>query len=750
MSNSHPVHVAVLWHMHQPYYKDRRSGKYLMPWVRLHGVKDYLDMVELLKEFPDIRMNFNLVPSLVEQIQDFAVNGATDLVWDLSRRPAAALNETERLFILQKFFHAHPETMIRPYPRYQELYDKRGWAKSDAEFNRALHYFTEADFRDLQVWYNLTWIDPLHREHDSALRDLIAKDRDFTDDDKEVVLQAHRRLCGRIVPAYREAEAREQIELSCTPFYHPIMPLLVDTNLASIARPSTHLPRQRFQHPEDAESQLRNAVEFHEKTFGRRPCGLWPSEGSVAPELLPMLKRQGLQWIATDEEILCASVGEVVLRSVSGTVQNRELLYQPYWAEHEGNKIAVLFRDHYLSDLIGFQYGGWPAEDAAQDLLSRLEEIGRAHGDPERPLLVSIILDGENCWEHYADDGLPFLRKLYSYLSHSQYVRTTRICDYLEHYPPQRTLPRLHAGSWINHDFGIWIGHKEDNQSWDYLHEVRELVEHHIEMHGSELSREQIDAAWKEIYIAEGSDWNWWYGEDHSSGMDEEFDQLYRDHLMAACQSVGLQPPAFLLIPIKVRQSTATHVLLPRAFLNPTIDGRDTSFFEWFAAGRYDPAMGGGAMHQAQHLIDRIYFAFNSDTLFFRVDAKQLLIQEHENEKVHLRINVIMPATWQLSIPVQSNLRRPPSCMLEKFPEMLVQELSDGTRTNMPFNGQIGAGSIVEAAIPFTDLGLVAGDELYFYVGVHVDGREVERCPVRAPLQVQIPQADFETRMWVV
>jgi alpha-amylase/alpha-mannosidase (GH57 family) len=737
--------------MHQPYYKDRRSGKYLMPWVRLHGVKDYLDMVEVLREFPQVRMNFNLVPSLLEQLQDFVEHGATDLVWDLSARPATMLNEGERMFILQKFFHAHPETMIRPYARYRELYEKRGWAKTDAELGRALHYFTDADFRDLQVWYNLAWIDPLHREKDASLRGLIEKGAHFTEQEKSAVLEKHRELCAQIIPAYRDAEARGQIELSCTPFYHPIMPLLYDTDLARVARPQLALPRQRFQHSEDVLAQLDSGLVFHEKTFGHRPAGVWPSEGSVAPQLLPLLAQKHVKWIATDEEILCASVGEVVNRNVSGEVQNPELLYRPYWAEHEGSRCAVLFRDHYLSDLIGFQYGGWQAEGAAEDLVQRLEQIARAHANAEDPLLVSIILDGENCWESYDQDGLPFLRSLYSRLTHSQLVNTTRISDFLEQHPPRKQLPRLHAGSWINHDFSIWIGHKEDNQSWDYLHEVRELLERHIDQHKSELTPEQIAAAWKEIYIAEGSDWNWWYGEDHSSGMDEEFDQLYRDHLMSACQAVDLSPPAFLLIPIKARQAATTHVLLPRAFLSPVIDGKDTSFFEWFAAGRYDPAMGGGAMHQAQHLVDRIYFGFSTDTLFFRIDAKTLLSREYWDEHIALVLHLVTPAEWRLCIPVDATaLGKAPSCILESGPETLVFENGDGTRASKPFNGQIGAGTIVEASIPFTDLGLSPGDTLYFFVSVQVNGKELERCPVRSPLQLQVPQPDFETRMWVV
>lgn len=748
MPESYPLHLAVLWHMHQPYYKDIRTGKFIMPWVRLHGVKDYLDMVELLGEYPRVKANFNMVPSLMEQIEDFVSHGATDLIWDLTQRPAAALNDGEKKFLLEKFFHAHYENMIRPWPRYRELFEKRGWARSEAELERAAQYFSEQDYRDLQVWYNLAWIDPWHVERDPALQALIQKGRDFTESDKEAVLARHSALLERIAPAWREAQDRGQIEISTTPFYHPIMPLVYDTNLARVARPEIALPRQRFSHPEDVEAHLRRAAEYHAKTFGTRPRGLWPSEGSVAPEILPLVAAQGIRWIATDEEVLACSTGEPVRRDLSGQVQDPALLYQPYWAEYQGARVAVVFRDHFLSDLIGFQYAGWKPEEAAADLMNRIESVARraAAEGRDRPLLMSIILDGENCWEHYDRDGIPFLRRFYELLSESRLVTTTRIGDFIEQYPPVRTLPRLHTGSWINHDFSIWIGHREDNQSWDYLYEVREMVDQHIRTHRAELTEKQIETAWKEIYIAEGSDWNWWYGDDHSSGIDEEFDQLYREHLMSACLAVGLPPPSFLHIPIKGKGPSGK-AREPRALLHPEIDGRNSSYYEWFAAGVFDPTLGGGSMHQTQYLLRRLYFGFDLEKFFFRVDADRSVLKPSEGDTVVLKLKLITEETWVVTVPLQEKPAETAGGRARPVPlEREVRGALEGAGTT----GPAAVGTVVELAVPFADLGVTPGQEVHFYVTLEVNGRELERCPSRSPIRTQVPQSDFETRMWVV
>ncbi len=365
-----PLHVAFVWHMHQPYYKDPLSGYYRLPWVRLHGTKDYLDMVEILKDFPSIRQNFNLVPSLLEQLMDYSEGSAKDLYLEISRKNAKELGEDEKIFILENFFLAHWNNMIRPFPRYHELLVKRGTRVIKSDLARAMKYFTDDDFLDLQVFFNLCWIDPLFREKDPFLRVLSEKGHGFTEEEKALLLQKQLEIVGRIIPTYKEMALGGQIELSFSPFYHPILPLLCDTDASRVAMPNVPLPRQRFLHPEDAEAQIRTGIEYFGKVFGFRPAGMWPSEGSVSEDVVRLAARNGVRWLATDEGILSNSLNKR-LRDNSGNLTGPDLLYRPY--TYEG--VSLVFRDHVISDLLGFVYSQWDPKKAAEDLISRLRTI---------------------------------------------------------------------------------------------------------------------------------------------------------------------------------------------------------------------------------------------------------------------------------------------------------------------------------------------------------------------------------------
>ena len=532
--------VAFLWHMHQPYYEDLVTREHILPWVRLHALKDYFGMVALLREFPAIRMTFNLVPSLLVQLEAFAANQARDRYLEVGMKPAAELAPEDAAFIVQNFFHAQRQRMIDPYPRYRELLARRG-AATPSDMHAAAKRFSVDDLRDLQVWQKLAWLDPIYLEGDERARALVAKDRGYSEEDKHVLRGIELELLNAVIPEYREAAARGQVELSTSPFYHPILPLLCDTEIYKRTHPDARTPRRRFIHPEDAREQLDRAVACHQRLFGARPTGLWPSEGSVSDAMVPLAADAGFDWMATDEMILARTL-EIAFGRDGGHVDQPERLYTPYTVRAGGAQVACLFRDHTLSDLIGFNYAGWNADAAASDFVNKLVEAGRRYaartGGGEAT--IPIILDGENAWEHFEGGGRPFLRALYSRLSAHPELRTVTMREAARQAAPP--LDGIFPGSWIDANFYIWIGHRDDHLAWSQLAEAREAVE---KPNGDAAAAAR---AREEVLIAEGSDWFWWYGDDHSSEHDLEFDDLFRRHLRNVYRLLGKTIPDELFV----------------------------------------------------------------------------------------------------------------------------------------------------------------------------------------------------------
>ncbi|MBH0193185.1 MAG: glycoside hydrolase, partial [Nitrospira sp.] len=517
------VHVCFVWHMHQPYYTDPVAGSASMPWVRLHATKAYYDMAYLLEQFPAVHATFNFTPSLLLQLQEIGTGAVRDLFLEHAQRPAADLTDEEQAFLIRHFFSANWATMVRPYPRYHELLVKRGLDIQGQDLNGLAERFSVQDFLDLQVWHNLAWFGYGAVARYPRLAALRNKNRGFTEEEKQEILALQLATMREVVPLYRQLVERGQIELTTTPFFHPILPLVIDTDLTRRARPDLPLPA-RFHAPEDAEAQLRLAVDFHSRTFGRAPAGLWPSEGSVCPELLPLVHSTGLRWLATDEGILARSM------ELEGRPWNRQgSLYRFYRAGLSGQELTMLFRDREISDAFGFVYHKTTPESAAEDVLRRLRNIVRETAQDE--IVIGVILDGENPWEHYHDGGERFLSLLYSTFSqrtldqeHSVAVQSTTVSEAMTAAPPLQHLSCLHSGSWINTDYKIWIGHEEDNRGWDVLGHTRAR----LAALAPNLPPDRARAAWNELYAAEGSDWFWWYGDDFETDFKPEFDRLFR------------------------------------------------------------------------------------------------------------------------------------------------------------------------------------------------------------------------------
>lgn len=724
------VTLAIFWHQHQPYYPDDVAGENPMPWVRLHGVKDYYGMALHLLEVPEMQCTINLVPSLILQLKGYIERGATDKALTVSRIPASSLTEDDCLYLLDNFFMANAETMIRPFPRYYELYTRRAAAKNTAR--EALRRFNERDLRDLQAWFNLAWIHPLAIERDQALRDLHTKGRLFTETEKNLVLDKHLEILRQILPLHRQLAESGQVELTTTPFYHPILPLLFDKKLARESRPDVKLPRYTGGYPEDAAVHVQRALELHAREFGARPRGMWPAEGSVCQPMLPLLAEHGLRWIATDEQILSQATQGFISRDEHGHVRNPEHLYRPYKVKEGDHELAIVFRDHALSDMIGFQYQRSPGDEAANDFVKHLTNIGQAV-QMGRPPLVTVILDGENCWEHYPGGGVPFLRALYEKCTRTKGVKAVKLGEYLESNPPRDTLPHLYAGSWINHNFAIWIGHEEDNAGWDVLHKTRE----HLRARAAQghIAADKIQAAWEEIYIAEGSDWFWWYGDDHSCAQDALFDYLFRKHLQNVYLLLGDTPPPELGRPISRRGQKPMHTF-PRSFLDVKIDGRET-FFEWLSAGHYTCQNERGTMAMVTRgPIKDVYFGFSPRALLVRVDF-ELPAKAALADFDALRLGFLEPQGFELRVdqPGRADQRL---------------EILHQSRPVAAAAVEVAIDRIVEVALPFELLAVKVDQPIQFYVEVVESQQSRDRAPREGTIQLTCPSPDFEKIMWDV
>ncbi len=608
------LRVVVLWHQHQPFYKDLVTGEYRLPWVRLHALKDYYGMVKLLDEFPKVHQTFNLVPSLITQIQDYVAGTAQDPFLRVAAKPAQELTSEERRFALQYLFQANPVNMIGRYPRYRELWERfRGSGDSP---ERAERYFQTQDYTDLQVLSQIAWFDEFFLD-DPDIADLVKKGFNYTQQDQAFVIARERDLVGKVLPAHAIAAKRGSIEVSTSPFYHPILPLVCDTNAGAASSPGLPLPQNRYRHPEDAKEQLQRGLDLHEQVFGVRPQGVWPSEGSVSEEVLSIAQELGVRWMATDEGVLGRSLGVNFARDGSGRLssENAEKLYAVHKYENGKTQMHMIFRDHTISDLVGFVYSGMPAVAAANHLMTNIKQAAEPVLSRGRDAMIPVILDGENAWEYYPQSGREFLRRFYEALEREPGVEAVTVSEAIARHREPRVFKSLVPGSWINANFNVWIGAPEDNRAWDYLYNAREFY--------SQAAPQAPDAqrtlAFEELLIGEGSDWNWWYGPEHHSANDREFDELYRKHLSNVYQLLGGSPPDYLAQPI-IGGGSRPSFTPQSAYVHPKITGNLVRYFEWMGAAMYTADHRAGAMHGKTFLLDAVYAGIDEASVYGRLD----------------------------------------------------------------------------------------------------------------------------------
>jgi len=723
--------VAFLWHMHQPFYKDSLNDIYSLPWVRLHSLKGYYDMPSILQDYPDIKATFNLVPSLLYQINEYNTKKANDIFLTKTLIPATDLGEDDKKFIIKNFFMANWDNMIHTSPRYWHILTCRGFEKiKENQWKDIIHRFSVQDLRDLQVWFNLCWFGYRAKQKYPEIKEFIKKDKHFTEDDKHKIIEIQYKVMSEIIPLYKKLAKSGQIELTTSPYYHPILPLVLNTDFAKRAMPDSQLP-DKFSFPEDVLMQIQNGIEYFKKNFGFCPQGMWPSEGAVCPELIPYLKNSGIKWIATDEDILYKSI-------VIHNDEKCNMLFKPYSAEYNGNSINILFRDRGLSDLIGFTYCKNPPDKSCNDLLSHFENILK-HTTLQNPL-VNIILDGENAWESYPDGGEKFFNILYERLSVSKEYTTVRISDYLIDNPPTSIIQNLHSGSWINHNYKVWIGGREENQAWNLLRKTRIFFDKYVRDH-DDLPKNIKNAIFDELFISEGSDWFWWYGEIFSSDTDEEFDRLFRMHLANVYRILGLEIPLYLKQPIFHKEEIVV-TSMPVGFINPIIDGVQTHFYEWQEAGYYNIHSLCATMHKTESFLSGIYFGFDPTNLYIRLDPikKNGILIDANNIfiNIHLDHN---NQQYIIEFPFKSDISLNYTISFIKDENQTIK-ICDSS--NVKFL------KIIELAVPFNLVNLLPDQQVNLYVLIKQESLEIERYPKNGYISFTVPGDEFESTMWSV
>ena len=729
---SQPLYVSFLWHMHQPYYRDPLAGEYFLPWVYLHAVKDYYDMAAIVDETPGARVVFNLVPSLLEQLVDYAAGTAVDPYLVHGRLHPDEMGDEDRLFLLEHFFAANRQHLIEPHRRYLELLYLAGDGHEGRRRER-LRSFRTQELLDLQVWFFLAWTGPLARRHQPELEELVSKGKNFTTADKETLFAAHRRILQGIIPLYRKLHAEGKAELTASPYYHPILPLLCDTRSALGAMPRVALPQHRLQHPEDARAQVVRGLDFFEELLGCRPAGMWPSEGSVSEEVLELLMECGLRWAASDEGVLVRSLP-------GGLGPGREALYQPHLFRRGGRELGVFFRDHALSDLIGFTYSTWEPERAVADFVGRLQTI---QSTTPGARVVPVILDGENAWEYYPDNGASFLRLLYERIAATPGLALAPCGEVLQQVPA-RELPLIHPGSWINADYGIWIGHPEENLAWDYLWRARAaavagsgavaalLRDGGRGAGAEEATAREISAS---LYSAEGSDWFWWYGDDHFSPHSDRFDLLFRRHLMNVYRLLGQESPRELREPIK-KKSIAGFVREPAALITPTVNGLVSDYFEWLGAGLYDLSKQASAMHAAESLLQSFYYGFDRASLYFRIDGV-LSLDRTLGEGDALYLHLLLDHEYRLAMTLAGT-------------EGSLEIKQEGRWHPTETTSRYRLLRIGEVEMPLAAFSLEPGAAIFAYLTLLRGEDEVGRWPVDTPMQLKYAGSELELDTWLI
>ncbi len=713
--------LAIYWHMHQPVYE--LEGTYLMPWVRLHAIKDYLDMALFLEKFPKLKLNFNIVPALLDAIIDYTDNGLTDIHAELSAVDADTLTDEEKAFVLNNFFSSKFETMIYRSENYKNLYQKR-FSKDVA----VLEDFSSQEISDLMALFNLVWIDPIHYERYPRLKDLWNKQYNYSKEDRIEIINIHLQIMKEIIPTYKKYIQSGRIELTTSPYYHAILPILADMKNSVKNTLTTEGLPQSLDMLDDAKLQIKKGLDRIEEIFGVRPKGIWPPELCLGAKTLNLLAKEGIKWTISDEGVLANSINVDFVRDFKGNLDDPYHLLKVYSYKTKDSEIDVIFRDRSIPHLINFEYAGINPQMAAGDLYEKIKLIqNKLVVSPDKTHLLTIALDCENCWENYQNDGIDFLENIYSYIENDESLSTVLISDYVEKDEHKKELKKIFSGSWIDQTFQFWIGESEKNKAWAYLKKTKDDLDNYIKEH---KLNQKINFAKRELLIAEGSDWFWWYGEPNYSGQDFIFDYMFRERLKNVYLILGIDYPEYL----DKTLITAVEVPFkhPQRSITPRMDGLYKSVDDWYNSGSI--SMLDGPVFRENKIVDKINFGCDKNNIYFRLHVNKGSGEISFIDRINQFYIYTRNATnigLRAYIRLISKTDNPYPILLERFeheialtivkdtlyPPRLATVLHPNLWTlDNPEGISIVNNDVIDVTIPFDKLGIKEGETVEFFL----------------------------------
>ncbi len=634
------MNIAFIWHFHQPCYQEFENGDYLMPWVRLHASKDYLDMALRANDFNKIKLNFDISPVLLESIEKYS-NGIMDIHLKLLLSDQNDLDEDDKVFILENFFDVNYTNMLSQREYYVSLNEKRV-ALSNYETREIINEFSNQEYADIMANFSLCWIDKKFLANYEDLNTLLNKEKKYTLSDRKRIYEIQLDIIKQIIPTYKKLQDDGKIEISTNPYYHAILPLLLNVEEEEYPY-EENLPKKMHCGVEDAKEQVSRALDKFEDTFGKRPKGMWLSEQCASEKTIKLLSEFDVKWTVLDEGILSKTLKKDFERDFEGNLIDPFELCTNY--KLKKNETNIIFSDSFFSHHISFGYGNYDPEVAANDLYEKIKTIqNKLIDSPKKKHLLTIAMDGENCWESYQNDGDEFLNILYSLIENDDTLQTTLVSDFISKSEPQ-TLNKLSSGSWINRNFNLWIGEPTKNLAWRYLNQTREDLDAIAKklLQGAKGDSEKqeveklIENAKTEILMAQGSDWFWWYGEPNESGSDAIFDYLFREKLKNVYKNLGWSAPNHLNIPLI--SMVGKPIVQSSRYITPVIDGLETNKEEWEDAGYI--FLPDTPTFSKNKNIKGIYYGCDSENLYFKFDITKDNLAE-KGFFVHNQIHIYL------------------------------------------------------------------------------------------------------------